>query len=145
MRWTGLKENDDYVLGYEHLIYGVNDTVSSLLYKEIPELKAIEWLGSIITPKRNYIWLHRVADKRKDPLLTFRENRLEGMPPIKHYQKLLIKHLEHRKTKQQNDHPKVDEVDEYYVFFKTKKHQGRNGICRATLDRYSMVIIDRNV
>jgi hypothetical protein len=142
VRWTGLKEKEDYVFGYERLIYGVHYSVSSLVYNEIPELKAIEWLGSMITSKGNYVWFHKATDERKDPILTFRENKLEGMPPKKYYQQLLSKHLEHQDVNQLNGPPKVNEVGDYYVFFETGRHKGKNAICRETLERYSSIITD---
>lgn len=51
-----LKFGDDYAIGYEQLIYGVGNTITPLLNKELPELEEINWLNSKITYKGNFVW-----------------------------------------------------------------------------------------
>ncbi|MFT6096538.1 MAG: hypothetical protein ACJAXY_001930 [Nonlabens sp.] len=136
MRWTRLREKEDYVFGCEHIIYGVNHSVSNLLNCEIPELKNIDWLGSIITHKGNYVWFNKNPNENQDHILTFRENRLEGAVPKKYYQQLLLKHLEYYNPDKLKFNPKVFKVDNYYVFFDMDKYYGKNAIARQTLERF---------
>jgi hypothetical protein len=136
MRWTRLREKEDYVFGCEHIIYGVHYSVTPLLNCEIPELKDINWLGSIITHKGNYVWFNKNPNENQDHILTFRENRLEGAVPKKYYQQLLLKHLEYYNPDKLKFNPKVFKVDNYYVFFDMDKYYGKNAIARQTLERF---------
>lgn len=136
IRWTRLKEKEDYVFGCEHIIYGVHYSVTPLINCEIPELQNIDWLGSIITHNGNYVWYKDNPNEQQDHVLAFRENRLEGATPKKYYQQLLVKHLEYYSPDKLHLNPKVYAVDDYYVFYNMKKQYGKNAIARQTLERF---------
>jgi hypothetical protein len=76
VRWTRLEENEDYVFGIEKLVKGVRGSVSPLLYHEVPELKGIEWLGSYITRRGNYVWHVSDQEQKRNNFLIFKENLL---------------------------------------------------------------------
>lgn len=52
----GFQQKEDYVFGYEYPTNGDEDNCQSLLYRQIPDLVGIEWLGSKITSRGNLVW-----------------------------------------------------------------------------------------
>ena len=133
------KENEDYVFGYEYLVKGFMNS-NKMLNREIPEFKNIDWIGSYITYHGNYVWYIDPLKQKENNFLTFQENNLEGIPPKKHYQKLLFKYFEYFKYNLEVFNPKIINVDDHYVFFHLKNNSFSNGIRRVVLDRYNQDI-----
>jgi hypothetical protein len=68
----GFKEKNDFVLTFERLVRSDRDTEEgSLLGKVIPECLNVDWLGSIITKRGNFIW-HRPEHKRTNDTKYFK-------------------------------------------------------------------------
>jgi len=56
------KKHEDFVFGYEQITAGVKGKRSPLLYKDIPSLKDVKWLGSVITDSGNFVWYRNMSD-----------------------------------------------------------------------------------
>ena len=52
----GLEYNKDMVILEEQLVYGVGDSVSSLVGKKIPGSENLAWLGSEVRLDGSYVW-----------------------------------------------------------------------------------------
>ena len=56
------KKHKDFVFGYEQITAGVKGKRSALLYKDIPSLKNVKWLGSVITDSGNFVWYRNIKE-----------------------------------------------------------------------------------
>lgn len=85
------QEDEDYVFGYEQLTVGVRGELSDLIDKEIPSLKDVNWLGSVITKEKNIVWFRNLEDWE-----TYAEWRKENHPQYRfnEFQLLLKKYYE---------------------------------------------------
>ena len=52
----GFEYNKDFVVLEEHLIFGVNNQVSTLLGSPLPENADIDWFGSVVRLDGNFVW-----------------------------------------------------------------------------------------
>lgn len=53
----GMLYRRDFIILQERLIRGYGKRMDEFLNKEIPECRGVDWLGSEITYKGNYVWL----------------------------------------------------------------------------------------
>lgn len=53
---NSFEENRDYLLVQEELVLGVYNRPSKSLYHPLSSLNGINWLGSIINKKGNWVW-----------------------------------------------------------------------------------------
>lgn len=72
----GFEDKKDFVLTYERRLDGYGGDIT-LLNKEIPDCKNVDWLGSVITRQGNFVWLK--AKYEKTPLIEFMERK--GLNP----------------------------------------------------------------
>ena len=72
----GFEDKKDFVLTYERRLEGYDGDIT-LLNKEIPDCKNVDWLGSVITRQGNFVWLK--ARYEKTPLIEFMERK--GLNP----------------------------------------------------------------
>lgn len=116
-----LYENEDYVLGYEQLVHGARGSITPYLNKDIPALDEINWLGSIIKRKGNFVWNREV-----DNWEMYSDWRQKVHPQfiLDYYQMLLKKYFETYHPDKLVFEPKVIELRSENVVFGLKKHYG---------------------
>lgn len=125
------KEYEDYVFGYEQMTRGVKRAESPLVNKEIPFLKKVNWLGSVITHQGNFVWYRPVEDWK-----TYLEWRQESYPQmyLDYYQMLLIRYFEKYNPNKLVFNPRVIELRYENLSFGMRKHYGILNIKKELLE-----------
>ena len=116
-----LYENEDYVLGYEQLVHGARGYITPYLNKDIPALAEINWLGSVIKRKGNFVW-NREVDNWE--LYSEWRQKVHPQSDFDYYQMLLKKYFETYHPDKLVFEPKVIEVRNENVVFGLRKHNG---------------------
>jgi hypothetical protein len=85
------KKYDDFVFGNEQLTATVKGKRSALLDKDIPSLKDVKWVGSVITESGNFVWYRNMKNWE-----TYAEWRKKTYPQrrFNEFQLLLKKYYE---------------------------------------------------
>ena len=116
-----LYENEDYVLGYEQLVHGARGYITPYLNKDIPALAEINWLGSVIKRKGNFVW-NREVDNWE--LYSEWRQKVHPQSDFDYYQMLLKKYFETFHPDKLVFEPKVIEVRNENVVFGLKNDGG---------------------
>lgn len=129
----GFNSNEDYVLGYEQLTAGARGETSPLLNKDIPDLEGVNWLGSIIKHKGNFVWFRDVHNWE-----VYSEWRQEEHPQmgLGYYQMVLTKYLKKYNPEKLVFDPKVIEFRNEEILFGMSKHKGVLQLKKETLDQF---------
>jgi len=108
----GMKEGKDFVLVYERLTRGVIGRPTPPTEKFIPECKGLNWLGSRVSNKGNFVWFKKTKlNKNEDP--------------TEKWQRLLIRYIVRESPEKIKFNPRLIEVHSDKIIFGMEKHYGR--------------------
>lgn len=107
----GMKEEKDFVLVYERLTRGVVGRPTPI-EKFIPECKGLNWLGSRVSNKGNFVWFRKTKLKKNDD-------------PTEKWQRLLIRYIVRESPEKIKFNPRLIEVHSDKIIFGMAKHYGR--------------------
>ena len=114
------KKYEDYVFGYEQITAGVKGKRSPLLDKDIPSLKDVKWLGSVITKSGNFVWYRNIKDWE-----TYAEMRQKVHPQWRFNMFQLLLKIYYKKVKREKTLEKPILIEFRYddVIYSFKGHE----------------------